>query len=148
MLWTNHLHFNYFLWENSLWYTSVLDYKHVSRTDYARNPRFYCIVNVMLVDRDWSCLLSRLRKYSVIVLPGPDYSTTNIRRMSLIVRYMCQRQLTAAISGPTRSIINWYYRALRCVQKSKSRSGWTAGQCVWRMVGVVSQLCHVTKALS
>jgi hypothetical protein len=41
---TNHLHFNYFLWENSLWYTSVLDYKHVSRTDYARNPRFYCIL--------------------------------------------------------------------------------------------------------
>jgi hypothetical protein len=28
----------------SLWYTSVLGYKHVSRTDYARNPRFYCIL--------------------------------------------------------------------------------------------------------
>ena len=44
----NHLHFNYFLWENSLWYTSVLDYKHVSRTDYARNPRFYCIAVSLL----------------------------------------------------------------------------------------------------
>jgi hypothetical protein len=44
-------HFNYFLWENSLWYTSVLDYEHVStnRTDYARNPRFYCIVEATVV---------------------------------------------------------------------------------------------------
>jgi hypothetical protein len=40
VLWTNHLHLNYLLWENSLWYTSVLDYKHVCRTDYARNTRF------------------------------------------------------------------------------------------------------------
>jgi hypothetical protein len=45
VLWTNHLHFNYFLWENSLWYTSVLDYEHFSRTDYARNPIYYiCFV--------------------------------------------------------------------------------------------------------
>jgi hypothetical protein len=42
VLWTNYLHFNYLLWESSLWCTSVLDYKHVYRTDYAHNPRFYC----------------------------------------------------------------------------------------------------------
>jgi hypothetical protein len=43
VLWMNHLHFNCFLWETSLRYTSVLDYEHVSRTDYACNPRFYCM---------------------------------------------------------------------------------------------------------
>ena len=39
----NHPNFHYFLWENSLWYTSALDYKHVSRMDSARKPRFSCI---------------------------------------------------------------------------------------------------------
>lgn len=31
-----------FIWGNSLWYISALDYKHVSGTNYARNTRFYC----------------------------------------------------------------------------------------------------------
>jgi hypothetical protein len=42
---TNHLSFHYFLRGNSLWYTSALDYEHVSRTNYARKPRFHCTIN-------------------------------------------------------------------------------------------------------
>lgn len=41
---TNDLSFHFFLWGNSLWYTSALDHKHSSATDYAHNPRYYCIM--------------------------------------------------------------------------------------------------------
>jgi hypothetical protein len=40
---TNHLSFHYFLWGNSPWYTSALDYEHVSGTNYARKRRHHCI---------------------------------------------------------------------------------------------------------
>ena len=39
----NHLRLQYFLGGNSLSDTSALDYNHVSRTNYACKPRFYCI---------------------------------------------------------------------------------------------------------
>ena len=40
---TNYLSFHWLLWGNFLWYTSALDYKHSSGTNYAHNPRYYCI---------------------------------------------------------------------------------------------------------
>jgi hypothetical protein len=47
---------------NSLWYTSVSDYKHVSRTDYARNPRFYCKLYLQVVHPtcNWTILRIKL----------------------------------------------------------------------------------------
>ena len=41
--WTSHDHNWANGFWNSLWYTSSLDYKHVSKTNYACKPRFYCI---------------------------------------------------------------------------------------------------------
>jgi hypothetical protein len=46
---TNHLSFHYFLWGNSLWYTSALDYEHVSGTNYARKPRYHCIFHLWVL---------------------------------------------------------------------------------------------------
>ena len=39
---TNDVNFHDFLWGNSLWHISALDRKHVSRMNYAHEPRFYC----------------------------------------------------------------------------------------------------------
>ena len=43
----NHQSFYFFLWGNSLWYISALDYTHVSGTNYTCKPRFYCILFLM-----------------------------------------------------------------------------------------------------
>ena len=42
---------------NLLWYISALDHKHVSGTNYARKPRFYCITK-------WEFLGASLRHFS------------------------------------------------------------------------------------
>jgi hypothetical protein len=45
---TNHLSFHYFLWGNSLWYKSALDYKHISATNNARKPKCHCTSNIYI----------------------------------------------------------------------------------------------------
>lgn len=66
--------------------------------------------------------MSQLQNYSMIVAPA-QIAVPQIFTMSLTVRYMCQGQSTAAISGPTGSIINCHYRALRCVQQRNQGAG-------------------------
>jgi hypothetical protein len=53
----NHLSFHYFLWGNSVWYTSAVDYTYVSGTNYARKPRYHCMSkNLVCLWPDFSSL--------------------------------------------------------------------------------------------
>lgn len=65
---TNHQSYHYFLWGNSLWHMSDLDYKHISRMNYAYKPTYHWISNIYrAIFYKWLHTLQNV--FNVFVLP-------------------------------------------------------------------------------
>ena len=127
--------FQLFLMGKSLWYTSVLDYKHVSRTDYARNPRFYCILLLLL-----NASVCHISVSTCLILPARVTCFWRPITQKFAVKFLtCHRWFSISIPFP----LFWGgLRDLRVQQGEQKNTPWFQVVIKSKLTGIYMLWCE------